>query len=280
MARDDCVAFLQWCLPRLSLRWAGFRRVRSQVCKRITRRVRELGLDGLAAYREHLEREPGEWRRLDALCRVTISRFYRDRQVLANLEERVLPELARAALEGGRTTLRAASLGCASGEEPYTLAALWRLGPAAEFADLGLEVVATDADLRLLARGRRGLYHPSSARDLPPGIRQAMFEEVGSQIRIRGRIRAPVRWAALDVRHAPPGGRFDLVCCRNLVFTYYDLDLQRSILDRLAGMVGPGGALVIGGHETLPAGQSAFEPWPGARATWRRVARARPSPAL
>ena len=72
------VAFLQWALPQLQLRWKGFRKVRSQVCKRIYRRMRSLQISSLDAYRLYLQRHPGEWRVLDTLCRITISRFYRD----------------------------------------------------------------------------------------------------------------------------------------------------------------------------------------------------------
>jgi chemotaxis protein methyltransferase CheR len=69
------VDFLQWALPRLGLRWAGFRKVRRQVCRRLRRRLGELELADLDAYREHLEAHPEEWTVLDALIPITISRF-------------------------------------------------------------------------------------------------------------------------------------------------------------------------------------------------------------
>lgn len=78
MRNAECVALLRWALPRLGLRWPGFRRVRRQVCKRIARRIKELGLADVAAYRERLECAPEEWPEFDSLCRITISRFYRD----------------------------------------------------------------------------------------------------------------------------------------------------------------------------------------------------------
>ena len=55
MKDADCTEFLQWALPRLGLRWPGFRRVRGQVCKRLRRRIAELGLRELVAYRALLE---------------------------------------------------------------------------------------------------------------------------------------------------------------------------------------------------------------------------------
>ena len=58
MTDDECVRFLQWALPRLHLSWRGFRRVRRQVCRRVERRCRGLGLPDLAAYRDYLEERP------------------------------------------------------------------------------------------------------------------------------------------------------------------------------------------------------------------------------
>src|SRR5689334_13604160 len=97
-----CAAFLQWALPRLELQWAGFRKVRTQVCKRLKRRIRQLGLPGFTAYRIRLESDPGEWRTLDDCCRITISRFFRDKQVFELLSERVLPDIAQRASDQRR----------------------------------------------------------------------------------------------------------------------------------------------------------------------------------
>ena len=94
MDNRDCTTFLQWALPQRNLCWPGFRKVRRQVCKRLTRRIRELGLDDLAAYRRRLEAEPAEWRAFDECCHITISRFFRDRGVFEVLRKRVLPDIA------------------------------------------------------------------------------------------------------------------------------------------------------------------------------------------
>ena len=114
MRDSRCVEFLQWALPRLRMRWPGFRRVRRQVCKRIDGRLRELGLDNTAAYQEYLENNPAEWHVLDDFCRISISRFYRDRSVFDCLRDDVLPNLAARAAALGERQLRCWSAGCAS----------------------------------------------------------------------------------------------------------------------------------------------------------------------
>ena len=101
----DCTSFLQWALAQCDFRWAGFRKVRRQVCKRLSRRIRELGLADFTAYRRRLEADPAEWTAFDSCCVVTISRFYRDRSVYEILRERVLPEIAARAVREERIAI-------------------------------------------------------------------------------------------------------------------------------------------------------------------------------
>jgi len=145
MTDPECVQFLQWALPRLRLRWAGFRKVRKQVCRRLARRINELGLPAVSAYRAYLDTHPEEWTIVDAFCPITISRFYRDRATFQALERDVMPALATAALARGDPTFRCWSIGCASGEEPYTVAMLWMLRLRHRFP-CRLQIIATDID--------------------------------------------------------------------------------------------------------------------------------------
>ena len=87
--------FLQWCLPRLGLHWPGFRKIRGRVYKRLKRRLHELGLPNLEAYRTYLADHAEEWAMLSTLCWMPITRFYRDRGVFQHLETEILPELAQ-----------------------------------------------------------------------------------------------------------------------------------------------------------------------------------------
>lgn len=271
MNDGDCVAFLQWALPRLGLRWEGYRRVRRQVCKRIARRLAALGLPDLAAYRRRLENDPGEWRVLDALTPITITRFYRDRVVFEALEREVLPELACEALRRGARELRCWSAGCAGGEEAYTLSIAWTLGVGPLFPGIAIEIVATDVDERLLARAAKGCYSPASLRELPAAWKDLAFVTTRDGLCVRDEYRRGVEFLRQDLRAAQPQGMFDLILCRNLAFTYFNEKLQRSVLDTITARLEPGGALAIGAHEKLPQPAAGFEPWPGQRGLFRRV---------
>jgi chemotaxis protein methyltransferase CheR len=266
----SCAEFLQWALPRLERRWAGYRKVRSLVCKRLGRRTRALGLADLGAYRGWLESHPAEWGELDGLLGIPISRFYRDRGVFASIEHDVLPTLARAAREASRTTLDCWSAGCASGEEPYTLAILWGSRVQSAFPGLALRIVATDRDAELLERAHIGCYAASSLKELPPDLRGAAFEPRDEGWCMRPEFRA-VEFVRQDLREGIPAGPFDLVLCRNVIATYYAPTVQREIMTRAASRMRPGAALVLGIHEALPGDLAGFAPWPGARAIYRRT---------
>jgi|SRR5215217_3081832 len=265
---EECVAFLQWALPRLGLRWAGYRKVRRQVCRRVARRIAALGLPDHAAYRAHLEAHAEEWDVLRALTPVTISRFGRDRAVFAALAGDVLPALAARARAAGRDRVRAWSAGCASGEEAYTLALMWdhlALGPA-------LDVLATDVHPPVLERARAGRYEASSLRELPAALREHGFDaDAEGALVVRPEHRRLVTVACHDLCDPPPAGPFDLVLCRNAAFTYFAPERQRTVLAHLAAALRPRGALVLGLHETLSDPAPGFEPWPGARAVHRYV---------
>jgi chemotaxis protein methyltransferase CheR len=251
-ADGECVRFLQWALPRVGLRWKGFRRVRRQVCRRIRIRVKELGLTGFDAYRERIEEDPDELARLDVFARVTISRFYRDRAVFDRIRRAILPGLAEAARRTGRAEVRALSVGCASGEEPYTLAIIWGVELASRFPGIAFRVVGIDGGEEVLARARRAIYSPGSMKELPAELREAAFERSGDELRLKDELKALIELETGDVRARLPEGPFDLVLCRNLAFTYFDEDSQRAIASRLAERMRPEALLIVGCHEAVP----------------------------
>lgn len=271
MSKQEGIELLQWALPRLGLRWDGFRNVRGQVIKRIGRRATVLGLEGIAAYRRRLESDPGEWRELDALCRVTISRFCRDRGVFELLAAEVLPALATRALDRGAASLRVLSLGCGGGEELYTLSILWRARLAARFPKLELSIIGLDADAEQVKRARAGRYPGGALAELPRELLELGFEREDDAFRVRDEHRLGIELRCQDVRDELPAGAFDLVLCRNLVFTYFGPTLQQELLGRIERALLPSGVLVLGKHESLPGGFGFRELAPGSR-VWAKDA--------
>jgi chemotaxis protein methyltransferase CheR len=247
-------------LPRLGLQWRGYRKVRRIVRRRIERRLAELHLTDAEAYRRYLEARPEEWAFLDQACRIPVSRFYRDRAVFEGLERLVLPALTAAVRARGETTLRCWSVGCAAGEEPYTLAIVWRLRVAPRFPGVRLCIVATDVDPEMIAQATRACYRVHALGDLPADL-TAAFTPSPEGLCLADEYRRDVEFAVQDVRLVVPEGRFHLILCRYLVLTYFDEALQRRLLALLIGRLEPGAALVVGATERVPRAVAGLEPW-------------------
>jgi len=271
MKDQDCIQFLRWSLPRLHMRWEGFRKVRGQVCKRIDRRLHERGLADISEYQTFLHNQADEWAVLDSLYRVTISRFYRDREVFRFLEREVLKTLAETAMAQGEKEVRCWSIGCASGEEPHTLAMLWDLGTGRLFPSIKISITASDADPNMIERAKEACYASGSLSALPPHWRTNAFVRDQNRFCVRTEERKKVIFLRQDIRAEEPEGLYHLIFCRNLAFTYFDKELQKEILTRLHDRLHNHGALIVGIHEALPSGTAGFMHWPGCTGIYRKT---------
>lgn len=255
-------AFLQWALPQLRMYWPGFRKVRTQVYKRIYKRMQSLHMSSLEDYRRYLTMHTEEWRLLDTFCRITISRFYRDKGVYGLLADRIIPDLVEKVLRSSNRQIRIWSVGCASGEEPYSLSLLWAMLLQQRFPDVILQIMAMDIDLQLLSRARAACYPFSSLKDLPSAWRELAFSETNGYYCLKSRYKQLVLFVEHDVRDPVPATGLQLILCRNLVYSYYEKDLQYEISQRLVDALQPGGVLVLGRHEVLPADVTELVPLP------------------
>jgi chemotaxis protein methyltransferase CheR len=268
MKDKACIYFLQWALPHLHMRWPGFRKVRTQVCKRLYRRLGELELIDLKNYRKYLQDNPLEWHILDSLCRITISRFYRDKRTFDTLRSEILPELIQNAMPQGDKILSCWCIGAASGEEPYSVSLIW--DTSINKQDIDLKILATDVDEHMINRASYGCYPASSIRELPAAITNRAFTRENELFCIKEVFKKRVKFLQQDVRTEQPRSSFDLIFCRNLVFTYFSCELQKEILRKILQHLKTGGALVIGSHEKLPANVPDLIPWYPGKSIYRR----------
>jgi chemotaxis protein methyltransferase CheR len=135
------------------------------------------------------------------------------------------------------------SAGCATGEEPYSVAiALLEAGRLTA----GDAILATDVSSRALAAARAATYAERQLRRLPTEVAERWLEP-GPRRRVAHGARALVTFARHNLvrEPAPDGGPFDAVLCRN-VLIYFAPDTAAAVLDRLADALGPGGILVLG----------------------------------
>jgi chemotaxis protein methyltransferase CheR len=252
---------LQELLPELGYRWKGFRKVRKQVCKRIRTRLKELDLPDLASYHRYLDKYSEELSVLDSLCNITISRFYRDKQVFDRLSAEILPFLAENAARNQQRQVRCWSAGCCSGEEPYTLQIIWKLSvmPRIETV-IPLMITATDRNVSLLERAKKGIYPAGALKDMPSDWRITAFEDQDNMLQIQESFKEEVEFSEQDIREDMPEGEFDIILCRNLVFTYFQENLQQDTFNRMMTKLIPGGFFIVGIHESVPGEQQTLVP--------------------
>jgi chemotaxis protein methyltransferase CheR len=248
---NNCIAFLQWALPHLQLRWPGYRKVRRQVCRRIESRIIALKLSGYQEYRSYLESHTGEWKVLEPLTRISISRFFRDPKTWEILKEQLLPELSKRALEENRT-LHCWSAGCASGEEPYSMALLWHHHLQEKFPGMALDLLATDASQLMLDRAHAACFPKGSLKFCPKDWLERSFSKQHGEYCLDHKIRDMVVFSKEDIREQMPTGPFDLVFCKNVVGMYYTENLALDIYRKICARIRQGGILLLGNHEPFP----------------------------
>ena len=214
--------------------------------KRLRGHMEEIGCATIDCYIDFLERDPEAIQICQAHLRVTISRFFRDRQVWQHLEHRLLKELATRFPTG----LSAWSAGCACGEETYSLAILrHRLGLTGS-----LQILASDAELVCLERARRGIYQKSSLKEfLAEDIDSSFIRIKKDSFAIRDHFKVNIVWLQHDLIEEPPAKRFHIILLRNNLLTYYREPLLDPAFGRIVRTLAPGGLFVVGAHERLPA---------------------------
>lgn len=247
----DCVEFLKWALPKMDMRWEGFKKVRSQVCRRIKKRIDELELENFSSYKIYLENHPPEWSLLDQLTHINISRFFRDRKGWKALGNTLLPKLAESAHAEERS-FRCWSAGCASGEEAYSLAILWKMKVTPLLPNLQLDLIATDKDSKILERAMSACYSPGSLKELPNEWLLDIFNRVDKKYCLDSSIRKMVSFYRQDIRTEMPEGPFDLVFCKNLAGMYFSEELATATFRKISERMRIGALLFLGNHEQLP----------------------------
>lgn len=225
-----CAAYKESCLRR-----------------RLAVRMRARGAHTFEEYARILREDDTEYERLLDALTINVTKFYRNRETWDTLARTYLPDL----WAGRAGAVRAWSAGCASGEEPYTIAMLLlELARATGVEPAGARVDATDLDRTVLARAESGRFRAPAFEEMPPALAERYFAGEGER-QVAPEVRALVRFRLHDLlREPPPEPPYDLILCRNVVI-YFDRPTQERLFLQFAEALEPGGALVLGKVETL-----------------------------
>lgn len=216
--------------------------------RRVAVRMRTMDCDGPSAYIARLERDPQELQALVSSLTVNVTEFFRDADVYDSLRANILPLL----MQGPARRIQAWSAGCATGEEPYTLAMLFE---EALLGKSGYSYVihASDISPRQVKVAQDAIYPTRATTGVPARLLQKSFVNCGpGQVKVAPELRSKVRFHLHDLStgQAPPMGTIDLVLCRN-VMIYFSPEAKDKLLEFFHRTLTREGFLVLGGSEVI-----------------------------
>ncbi len=227
----------------------------NSIIRRIERRMAIQQIDSMEYYVKYLQQTPDETNALFKDLLIGVTRFFRDSEAFAALEQTVVPELFEGARNGG--AIRVWSPGCSTGEEAYSVAILLQEAMERSGLSLSLQVFATDIDSEAIAVARSGVFPSSVVADISQERLARFFtaDSSGSDssphsYRINKNIRDILIFSEQNVIKDPPLSRMDLITCRNLLI-YLSGDLHRKLIPMFHYSLNPGGMLFLGLSESV-----------------------------
>jgi chemotaxis protein methyltransferase CheR len=202
--------------------------------------------------------------------------FFRDKTPFDQLKSDVVPKLYKARHSGDLKIWCAA---CSTGQEPYSLAMMVD-DLRQSHPRLNLDILATDISQRCLDKAQAGLYTQFEIqRGLPIQMMVKHFEKLDDMWQISTKIRASVRFKAVNLLEDLRGiGRMDVIYCRN-VLIYFDLATKRKVLEQMANLLPDDGYLFLGSAETVLGITDQFRPIQGLRGLYAKSSAHNISPA-
>ena len=243
----DFEQFIREAAPLLNLQWRWFKR--RGIRRKVERRITALSLPTFEDYLLKIASDPKEKSYLSQILSLTITRFFRDKKVFDILENSIIPSIVE---RKGAGDFRIWSIGCANGEEPYSLSMLWKEKFEKRWLSISLSILATDINEKLLERAKEGRYKKSSLKEASEEILQRFFEMGNGFYVLERSLRESVEFRRHDIIHEEPFSGMDIILCRNLAFTYFFKDTQIDVLKKIFSSLKEVGYLVIGWDESLP----------------------------
>ena len=191
-----------------------------------------------------------EWETLVDRLTVHETRFYRDEYSLDLIRDKYLPELTSTKVKP--YTVHTWSVGCATGEEPYSLAMLLDFY-FLNHPEFYYGVTASDVSRAALQTGRDAIYHQRRVKNVPEEIANNYFEKVDDEhVQVRPALKQKVCFTQINLLEITqqPIGQMDIILCQN-VLIYFKRELRNQILDQLAMCLKPGGILLLGAGEVF-----------------------------
>ncbi len=224
--------------------------------RRLNRRLTFNKIDRLKDYIAILESNPSEIKALFGEFIISVTGFFRDRDVFEVIRNEIIPQTVKKA---AGAPVRVWIPACATGEEAYSFAILLNEYLDAHSLPNTVQIFASDIDLTAIEKARRGVYPKNIAAELSAEHLAAYFDEETDGYRVKKRLRDSIVFAEHNLLSDPPYSRLDIISCRNLLI-YLDTALQQQVLSVFHYTLLHEGILVLGKSETPGKSSAGFTP--------------------
>lgn len=242
--------------------------------RRIERRMSLNHFDQLAEYHEYLRKHPDEVKKLFRDLLISVTHFFRDPEAFHALEMEVLNPLIQSKQHDA--PLRIWSVGCATGEEPYSLGILLLEQLTDAQKSCPIQIFATDVDEAALDMARQGIYPESISTDVSAERLARYFIRVNEvSYQVNKQLRDLVVYARQNLITDAPFSKIDLIVCRN-VLIYLEPEIQKKVMSIFHFSLNQGGYLFLGPSETIGRHVDLFEPVSKKWRIFRRIGPVRP----
>jgi two-component system, chemotaxis family, CheB/CheR fusion protein len=241
---------------------------RSTIERRVAKRMGGVGAERYDDYLDYLELHGDEFAELFNTLLINTTGFFRDPQTWEYVADEVVQQLLSA--RAPEDPIRVWCAGCASGEEPYTVAmVLARVIGEAAFRER-VKIYATDVDEEALDCARRGAYLPRQIEDVPHDALERFFERTDQRYVFRPELRRCMIFGRNDLVQDAPISRIDMLVCRNTLM-YFTAETQAQVLRRFHFGLDDDGYLLLGKSEMLITHTDLFAPVELKRRVFRKV---------
>ncbi|MGO9887381.1 MAG: CheR family methyltransferase, partial [Solirubrobacteraceae bacterium] len=259
-------ALLEFVKETRGFDFTGYKR--STIQRRVAKRMAAVGAERYDDYVDFLELHSEEFPELFNTLLINTTGFFRDPQTWDYVDAQIVPQLLAA--RAPDSPIRVWCAGCASGEEPYTVAmVLARVMGDAGFRER-VKIYATDVDEDALDQARHGAYLPRQIEDVPPDALERFFERTDQRYVFRMDLRRCVIFGRNDLVQDAPISRIDLLVCRNALM-YFTAETQAQILRRFHFGLDDDGYLLLGKSEMLITHTDLFTPLELKRRVFKKV---------
>ena len=243
---------------------------RTTLMRRVVKRMQMINVTGFDEYLDYLQVHQEEFASLFNTILINVTSFFRDPEVWETLRDEIVPVLLETRKDDG--PIRVWSAGCASGQEPYSLAMLFAESVGAEALRDRVRIYATDADEDALSQARAAIYSPRQVTDVPEPLLSKYFGSMSGNFVVNRDIRRAVIFGRHDLLQDAPISRVDLLLCRNTLM-YFNSEAQARIVQRLYFSLNPAGYAILGRAEMLFTHATTFAPVDLKRRVFRTVAK-------